>query len=164
MSSAGRDCESLVDRLDAGTAGILGRLEVNFIAIHVDLSGVGDQGSGQGLDERRLTGTVVTDDREDLARKQVDVHTVETDDPAEGLDQTAARQHCFAGVGEHWGVTEPDIAFLFFRQVTCRRRRGHAFTFLIHWSMVTATMISTPIDRIRSWSSTPARASPLLNA
>ena len=158
------DRQGLVDRLDAGTAGILRRLEVNLIAIQVDLSGVGDQGSGQGLDQRRLAGAVVADDREDLARKQVDVHTVETDDLAEGLDQPAARQHCFAGLGEHRGITEPDRALLFFRQVTGWRRRGHAFTFLIHWSMVTATMISTPIARIRSWSSTPARASPLLNA
>ena len=40
---------------------------------------------------------------------------------------------------------------------------GHAFTFLIHWSMETATMTSTPMASTRHWSSTPARLRPMLN-
>jgi hypothetical protein len=50
------------------------------------VSGVGDR-----LDQRRLTGTIVTDHRQNLARKQVNVDTIETDHTTEGLDQSTAR-------------------------------------------------------------------------
>ena len=123
---------------------------MNLIAIQVDGSGVSDQGSRQGFDERRLTGAIVADDREDLARKQVDVHTVETNDPAERLDQCTTRQHCIFRLGKYRRITKTDGTFLFLAQFAALGNAGHAFTFLIHWSMVTATMISTPIARIRS--------------
>ena len=44
------------------------------------MPGVGNQRSGESLDQRRLTGAVVADDREHLARKQVDVDTVKAYD------------------------------------------------------------------------------------
>ena len=100
---------------------------------------------------------------EDLAREQVDVDTVEADDPAEGLDQATTRQHRVVRVGEYRRVTETDSALLFLGQFAAFGSAGHAFTFLIHWSIETATMTSTPVARSRHWSSTPARLSPMLN-
>ena len=127
-----RNRQGLVDGLDAGTSGVLRRLEVHLLAVQVDLSGVWDQGAGESLDQRRLAGTVVADHREDLARKQVDVHTVEADNPAEGLDQPTTREHRVLRVGEHRRVTETDGASLFVGQFTASGVAGHAFTFLIH--------------------------------
>jgi hypothetical protein len=47
---------------------------------------------------------------EDLARKQVDVDTVEADDPAEGLDQSTTRQHRLLRIGEYRRIPEADGA------------------------------------------------------
>ena len=62
------------------------------VAVEQDLARVGDVGPGEALDERRLAGAVVADDREDLAGVEVDVDAVEADDPAEGDDQLAAER------------------------------------------------------------------------
>ena len=66
-----------------------GRLKVTGWPSSEDLAGVGDQRAGQALDQGGLAGAVVADDGEHLARVQVEVDAVETDDPAEGLDQPA---------------------------------------------------------------------------
>jgi hypothetical protein len=78
---------------------------VHLVAVQVYLAGVRDQRSGESFDQRRLTGAVITDHREDFARKQVDINTVEAHDPAESLDQATARQHRFGRVGEYRRVT-----------------------------------------------------------
>ena len=134
-----------------------GAAEVHLVAVQEHLARVGDQGAGQRLDQGRLAGPVVADDGQHLAGEQVDVDTVETDHPAEGLDQPAGRQHGLAR-------DRPGAAAARVRR--CHSRLGyvaglrcgrHALTFRIHWSMETATMISTPMASTRNWSSTPAR-------
>ena len=87
------------------------------LAVQEDLAGVGDQGPGQGLDQGRLAGAVVADDRQHLAREQVEVDAVEADDLAEGLDQPARRQHGLARVGEDRRRAEADGALLLGRQI-----------------------------------------------
>ena len=72
------------------------------------------------LDQRRLAGAVVADDAEDLARHEIEIGVVERGDAAVALDEAARLEN---------------------RLDVCR---AHADTFLIHWSSVTATMISTP--------------------
>ena len=78
------------------------------LAVQEHLAGVGDQGAGQRLDQGRLAGAVVADDRQHLAGEQVDVDTVEPDDLAEGLDQPAGRQDGRAGIGQHRRRAEAD--------------------------------------------------------
>ena len=153
-----RDGEGLVDGLDAGLAGVLGALEVH------DLRRRGGPRRRRarcapvsGLDQRRLAGAVVADDGEDLAGVEVEVDAVETDDPTEGLDQAAGREHRGSppvptGPGWRcWSGTSTGA-------VGCG---GSCLTFRIHWSIETATMTSTPTARTRHWSSTPASESPL---
>jgi hypothetical protein len=51
---------------------------------------VWDQRACQALDQRGLSRTVVADDREHFPGVQVEVDPVQSDDPAERLDQTAS--------------------------------------------------------------------------
>ena len=97
----------------------IGELEVHRLAIEPDLALVGDDGAGDRLDQRRLAGAVVADDGQDFARTEIEIGMVEGDDAAVALDQAARVED---------GL--PCVA--------------HAEIFLIHWSMATATMISTP--------------------
>ena len=78
--------------------------------------------------------SVFPDDGEDFAGIELEAHAVEADDPPEGLDEALgledghgrvlSRRHCR-------GVCD-----------------GHLRTFLIHWSMETATMTRMPIARV----------------
>src|SRR5262249_37695069 len=130
-----RHRECLVHGLDAGVAGVLRALEVHEPAVDVELAGIGHERAGEALDERRLAGAVVADDRQDLARVKVEVDAVEPDDAAERLHHAASGQHRFLG-------------------------GRHARTFLIHWSTATARITSRPTASTRYWSSTPASDSP----
>ena len=73
-----------------------------------------------------LPGAVVADDGENLAGVELEAHSVERDDAAERLDEVDPLDDggdCRGG--------------------------GHAFTFLIHWSMATAAMTRMPTARTR---------------
>ena len=59
----GRDREVLVHGLDAGSARILRAFERDLLAVEQDLTLVRDLGTGEALDQRRLAGAVVADDR-----------------------------------------------------------------------------------------------------
>ena len=84
-----RDREILVDRLDPGSSGLAWRVETHPVAVEADLSVVRLQRARQGLDQRRLAGAVVADDRDDLARVELEVGAVEGHDVPEALDQAA---------------------------------------------------------------------------
>ena len=143
--------EGLVDGFDARGAGIHRGAEVHRLAVQPDLAGVGGHRSGERFDQGGLAGPVVADDGEYLAGVEVEVDAIETDDPAEGFDQAAGPQDRLPGV-YRCGAEMFDGC-----------GHGYAFTFRIHWSMDTATMIRTPVARTRHWSSTPASDSPLRN-
>ena len=149
----GDDGQLLVDRLDAGLAGVLRLLEVDRLPVQRDLAGVGDVGPGQALDQRRLAGTVVTDDRQHLAGVEVEVDPVEADDAAEGDDELAGREDRLLGVDVLLACGDAAVGDL-------ERAGAHAFTFLIHWSMATATMTRMPVARTRHCWSTPIWESP----
>jgi hypothetical protein len=61
------DREILVDGLDAVVAGVDRGVERDRAAVDADLAIVRLEGAGENLDERRLSGAVVADEREDLA-------------------------------------------------------------------------------------------------
>src|SRR4051794_24358428 len=128
------DGEGLVDGLDPVATGVDRRLHLDGLTVHEDLALVGDDGAREALDQRRLAGAVVADDREDLARHQLEVGAAERGHVAVALDQTARFEN---------------------------RGGRHAFTFRIHWSMATATMIRMPTAKSCQRTSTPVRVKPL---
>src|SRR6185312_2712523 len=93
-------------------------------------------------------GAVIADHREDLVAAEVEIGVVERHHPAIALVETPALEHDIAGIA-------------------CRQAHigqfAHAEIFLIHWSMVTATMIRTPTAKSCHSSSSPERARPLRN-
>src|SRR6202021_1616677 len=91
---------------------------------------VGNDRAAQGLDQRRLAGAVVSDDRQDFARIKVEVGVVERGDAAVTLDEGASHEGRFD---------------------------AHFDTLRIHWSSATATMIRTPIANSCQSTSSPAR-------
>ena len=97
----GGDGEVLVDRLDAGLAGVLRVLELDRLAVDEDLAGIGHVRPREALDERRLAGAVVADDGEHLAGVQLEVDAGEADDVPERLTRPLA---CEDGVRSFaWG-------------------------------------------------------------
>ena len=86
----GDDGQLLVDRLDPGVAGVLGLAERDRFAVQRELTGVRDVGTCEALDERRLAGAVVADDRKHLTRVEVEVHPVESDHTAEVMTRLRA--------------------------------------------------------------------------
>ena len=148
------DRQLLVDGLDAGLAGVLRLLEVHRLPVHRDLAGVGDVRAGEALDEGRLAGAVVTDDREDLTGVEVEVDPVEADDAAEGDDELAGRQDRVLAVDVFLAGGDAPVGDV------AGWTRAHAFTFLIHWSTATATMTRMPVARTRHCWSTPIWESP----
>ena len=57
-----------------------------------DLAGIGDDGAGERLDQRRLAGAVVADHAEDLARHEIEIGVIQRDDAAKTLDQAPGLQ------------------------------------------------------------------------
>src|SRR5262249_11828849 len=133
----GGQSQVLVDGLDAGAPCIHRRAEMDLLAVHQDLAMVGRDRAGQRLDQRRLAGAVVADDRQDLAGIEIEIRLVEGRDPAEPLDEPAGRE-------KGGGV-------------------GHAETPRSHWSIETATMRRKPTANSCHSTSTPERARPLRN-
>src|SRR6476646_6336840 len=97
------------------------------LAVQLDLALVGDLRAGEALDERRLAGTVVADDREDFSGVQIEADAVESHDVSVGLDEALRRQHRRARLGG---------------------RVAHQRTFRIHWSMETATITRMPTAKV----------------
>ncbi len=129
-----RDREGLVDGLDAVVAGVERRLEGHRLAVEHDLAGARCLGTGQALDQRRLAGAVVADDREDLARVELEVDGVQRDDVAVGLDDVDGLQD---------GLRRPAAAG---RGLLADG--GHARALRIHWSTETAAMMRMPTARV----------------
>ena len=75
----------LINHLDPLTARIRGRRETDFTAIEKNAAGIGNDGAGQDLAERRFSGAVVADQPENLARPQHEVDAIKGLDGAEGL-------------------------------------------------------------------------------
>ena len=82
------DGQRLVDGLDPGRACVLRPAEDDRSTLDQDLAGVRDHRARQALDQRRLARAVVADDREDLARIEIEVRPVQADDAPERLDQS----------------------------------------------------------------------------
>ena len=113
----------------------------DLLAVQPHLAFVGVVGAGERLDQRRLAGTVVTDDAEHLAREQVEIGAGERGDATEALDQAAR--------GENG--------------LRCGRRRSvgqlletHADTLLIHWSIADGDDDEDADGEVRHSGSTPA--------
>src|SRR6185436_18641495 len=75
--------------LDPGAPRVTRRAEMDQLAVEPDLAFVRLQRARQRLDQRRLAGAVVADDREDLAGVELEVGAVQRDDLAVALHQTA---------------------------------------------------------------------------
>src|SRR4051794_38262520 len=134
----GRDGERLVDGLNPVRPRVDRRAHLDRLAVEADLALVGDHRPRERLDERRLAGAVVADDGEDLARQQLEVRPGERRDVPVALDEAPSLQDRRLLLGG-----------------------GHALTFRIHWSMATATMISTPTAKSCQRTSTPVSVRPL---
>src|ERR1700722_2594521 len=125
-----RKSQRLVDGLDARFARRDRRGEVNEFSTQPNLAGVGNDCAAEGLDQRRLAGAVVPNDREDFPRVKVEVGVVERGDPPVTLDEAASHEGRFD---------------------------AHFDTLRIHWSRATATMIRPPIANSCQSTSSPAR-------
>src|SRR6202042_1191708 len=126
----GRKSECLIHRLDARFARRDRRGEVNDFPAKPNFARVGNDRAAESLDQRRLAGPVVPNDRQDLPRVKVEVGVVERGDPPVTLDEAASREGRFD---------------------------RHFDTLRIHWSRATATMIRTPIANSCQSTSSPAR-------
>src|SRR5207249_1993283 len=94
-----RNREILVHGLDACSSRVAGGAEVDRLAVEPDLAFVWLERARQRLDESRLPGAVVTDDRQDLARQELEVRSVERDDLAVLLDEPSSFEN--RGLGVH---------------------------------------------------------------
>ncbi len=129
-----RQRQVLVDGLDAGVARLHRRTELHRLAFELDFALVGIDGAGDRLDQRGFSGTVVADHGEDFAGIEIEIGIVERGDAAIALDETAR--------GE-------------------KGLDASADTFLIHWSMATAPMMSTPVRNTFHCGSAPSMLSPI---
>src|SRR5687767_12415493 len=104
------------------------------LALQRDLALVGNDRTGDGFDERRLASAVVTDHGKDFVAPQLEVGIVQGDYAAVAFVEARG--------------PEDDIAV------------AHAEIFLIHWSIVTATMIRTPTAKSCQSNASPDSARP----
>ena len=87
------EAEILVDEADAGGLGFAAVAEVQGLAGEFgDRAGVGLVESGEDLDERRLTGTVLTDEGMRAPGADLDVEVVERDLPGKRFGEVAHDQ------------------------------------------------------------------------
>ena len=77
---------------------LLGRVDRDRLALEEDLAAVGRVDADKRLDQRRLAGAVVADERDDLLGKDREVRAVERLDAAERLDDLARFED---GLGTH---------------------------------------------------------------
>src|SRR3954470_4106028 len=94
----GREREVLVDGLDPQAARVERRVQLDRLALEDDLAGVGLVHAGQRLDQRRLAGAIVADERDDLvgidgeARAPQGAHAAEALDDLLGFEQGLGHQ------------------------------------------------------------------------
>ena len=77
--------EILVDDLDPQLRGVLGAVDLYLLAVEDDLAAVRHVDPGDALDQRRLAGAVITDERHHLAGANLEVDLRERLDRAEAL-------------------------------------------------------------------------------
>ena len=68
----------------------------HFLAAEDDPAAVGRVEPGENFEERRLAGTVLADEADDLVRPDLDRHVVERLEPGEALAQILDAQHRLA--------------------------------------------------------------------
>src|SRR5271166_402597 len=124
-----RQREGLIHRFDARLARGDRRGKTHDLSVEADLAGVRDHSAADRLDQGRLAGAVVADDRQDLVRVEIEIRVVERGDAAVALDQLPAGDDGFD---------------------------AHLETLRIHWSRATATMIRTPMANSCQSTSRPA--------
>src|SRR5581483_2951478 len=86
--------EVLVDDLDPEPRGILRPVDVHLAAFEEDLPAVGRVRAGDALDERRLAGAVVADERHHLPRVHLEVDVGQRLDRAERLRDVPELKEC----------------------------------------------------------------------
>ena len=75
----------LINHLDPLTSRVGGGCETDFTAVEMKAAGIGNDGAGQNLAERRLSRAVVADEPKNLASAQYEVDAIKRLDGAEGL-------------------------------------------------------------------------------
>ena len=96
--------EILVDDLDPELRRVLRAVDRDLLAVEEDLAGVVAVDAGDALDERRLAGAVVADERHDLARAHLEVDVGQRLHRAERLREVAdLEEWC---VAHEWRVLE----------------------------------------------------------
>src|SRR6185437_8999923 len=95
--------EILVDDLDPEARRDLRAADVHLAPLEEDLAVVRHVRAGDALDQRRLAGAVVADERHDLARTQLEVDVGERLDRAEGLRDPAELEKGGGGVAHDGG-------------------------------------------------------------
>ena len=83
----------LVNDADAVFTHLSGVWLFDVLAFVIDRAGIGMQHAGSNAYQRRLAGTVLTDDGMNLARHDEDIDTLERLHRAEALAQTNKRHH-----------------------------------------------------------------------
>src|SRR5205823_3357692 len=116
-----RDGEILIDGLDPGTARVAGGPEVHGLGVEQDLALVRLDRARERLDQRRLAGAVVADDREDLLRIELEVSASQREDVAVALDESPRLED--------------------------RRNVVHSRLRCVSWSTDTARMTRIPVTR-----------------
>ncbi len=81
--------EILVDDLDPEPGSVLRPVDVHLFPLEQDPAAVSGVSAGDALDERRLAGAVVADERHHLAGADLEVHVYEGLDRTEGLGDVA---------------------------------------------------------------------------
>src|SRR5690606_34644130 len=95
--------EVLVDDLDADVGGVARSVDVDVLAVETECSRIDAVNAGETLDQRRLAGTIVADQRRHLAGIDTEIDVVQYVHGAEALVDA-----------EHLEQRTPEI----------RRRRG----------------------------------------
>src|ERR1700694_2436395 len=116
----------LVDGLDPAPPSFKWVAEVDQRAVEQDLALIRNDRARQRLDHGGLSRSVVPDQRQDLARIDIEVGAVQGGDDAVALDQAAGLEHRHSRLD---------------RTHACLRRDS--------WSTATARMTRTPV--IRNW-------------
>src|SRR5205807_348922 len=89
----GRQRQVLVNGLDAAAPSLERVAEMHRCPIEEDLSLIGSDRTRQRLDQRRLPGSVVADQRQNLAWIEVEVGTIQSGHDPVALDQAPCLEH-----------------------------------------------------------------------
>ncbi len=85
----------LIDRLDPVPARVDRTREINALSFKTNLTAVRMIDAGYTLDQRRLAGAIVAEERHDFTRIDIQVDVVDGDQPAEPLNHAPYRQYRF---------------------------------------------------------------------